>query len=87
MGTEGPAERPLPDDDTVTVDAVAIETGADGRLLLRLEDGSEQELSAPEQMFELLRPGLQVILYQGPDGGLLGWYLPEHEIGLDLRGS
>jgi hypothetical protein len=71
----------------VTVDAVAIETSADGSVLLRLEDGSEQELSAPEEMFDLLRPGLRVVLYHGPGGELHGWYLPEHKVGLDLRGS
>lgn len=79
--------RPLPDRDTVTVDAVAIETPVDGRVRIRLGDGSERQLSAPEEISELLRPGLRVVLYHGPNSELLGWYLPEHNVGLDLRGS
>jgi hypothetical protein len=86
MESEEPRQRPLPDEDADSkVEAVVVETSADARALLRLEDGSEQQLSAPEEMSELLRPGLRVILYHGPDDELLGWYLPEHEIGLDLR--
>ena len=69
----------------VTVDAVVIETSADGGVRLRLEDASEQQLSAPEEMSQLLRPGLRVVLYHSPNGDLLGWYLPEHGVGNDLR--
>jgi hypothetical protein len=78
-------QGPPPDDGIVMADAVVIETTADGRVRLRLENGSEEELSPREEMFELLRPGLSVVLYQDPDGGLLGWYLPEHDVGHDLR--
>jgi hypothetical protein len=85
MESEGPRQRPLPDTDTVTVDAIAIGTTADGRMRLRLEDDSERQVSAPEEMSELLRPGLRVVLYYRPSGELLGWYLPEHNVGLDLR--
>jgi hypothetical protein len=83
---KGPRQRPPPDHDTVTVDAVVIETTADRGVRLRLENGSEeQQLSAPEELSEFLRPGLRVVLYHGPSGELLGWYLPEHEVGRDLR--
>jgi hypothetical protein len=76
---------PPPDDGTVAVDAVVIEITADRRVRLRLENGSEEQLSAPEEMSELLRPGLQAVLYYGPNGELLGWYFPEHQVGHDLR--
>jgi hypothetical protein len=80
-----PNTLPPPDEGAVTVDAVVIETTADRRMLLRLENGSEEQLSAPEEMSELLRPGLRVVLYHDPNGELLGWYVPEHEVGYDLR--
>lgn len=87
METEGPGQPHLPDGGTVTVDAIVVETSANGRVRLRLDDGSEQELAAPEQIAELLRPEVQVVLYHGPAGELLGWYLPEHNVGWDLRSS
>jgi hypothetical protein len=79
------SERPSPDKGSVTIDAVVIEATADRRMLLRLENGSEEHRSPPEEMSELFRPGLRVVLYHSPNGDLLGWYLPEHEVGNDLR--
>jgi hypothetical protein len=85
LESEGPRQRPQSDKGTVTVDAVVIETITDRRVLLRLENGSKELLSVPAEMSELFRPGLRVVLYHSPNGDLLGWYLPEHEVGNDLR--
>lgn len=79
------AQRPPPDKGTVTVDALVSGTTADRRVRVRLEDGSERQLPACENMSELVRPGQRVVLYYGPGGELLGWYLPEDEVGYDLR--
>jgi hypothetical protein len=84
MENEGPG-RPLPDEGTVTVEAVALETTADRHWRLSLEDGSEQQIPAPAELAELLRPGMRVLLYFSPNRELLGWYLPEHKVGQDLR--
>jgi hypothetical protein len=89
MSVEGeePRQRPQLDEGTITVDAVVVETTADRRVRARFEDGSEQQLPAPapEEMSEHLAPGVRVVLYHGPNGELLGWYLPDHEVGQDLR--
>ena len=66
-------------------DAVAIETTAEGSVRLRLEDGSEEQLSVPAEMSGLLWPGRRVVIYRGPGGGLLGFFIPELRIGQDLR--
>jgi hypothetical protein len=84
MGSGGPFDRPT-GDGAVTVNAVALGATADGFVRLGLDDGSERQLSVPEEMSELLRPGERVVLYDDPNGELLGWYLPEHDVGQDLR--
>jgi hypothetical protein len=67
------------------IQAVAATRPAGGWVGLRLDDGSERRLSVPEGADELLRPGLEVILYHGAGGGLAGWYVPDQGIGFDLR--
>ncbi len=67
------------------IETVAALPPAGGWVGLRLEDGSERRLSVPEGMCELLRPGLEVVLYHRPGGGLAGWYVPDQGIGFDLR--
>jgi hypothetical protein len=56
-----------------------------GHVRVRLEDGSELELAVPEELSDLIRPGLRLVLYHGPGAALLGWYLPDRGIGIDLR--
>ena len=53
METEGPPQPPHPGEAPVAVDAV-IDATADGRMRLSLEDGSVQQLTAPEEISELL---------------------------------
>jgi hypothetical protein len=69
----------------ILVEAVAVSPAVEGEVRLRLEDGGEQQLSVPEDLSDLFRPRLRVVLYQGADGELQGWYVPEHGIGCDLR--
>jgi hypothetical protein len=84
MESGGPFARPT-GEGTVTVNAVALGATVDGLMRLGLEDGSERQLSVPDEMSEHLRPGERVVLYDDPNGELLGWYLPEHGVGQDLR--
>lgn len=84
MESEG-SRQPSPDKSTIRVEAVASEMTADGRVRLRLEDGGERFLPPPNEMSEFLRPGLRVVLYYAPNGELLGWFLPDYEVGQDLR--
>ena len=69
----------------IPVEAVAVSAAVEGEVRLRLEDGGEQRLSVPEDLSDLFRPRLRVVLYQGAAAELLGWYVPEHGIGCDLR--
>ena len=71
--------------ETAEVRAVTLSEASSGQVRLRLEDGSEQELAVPDHLSRLIRPGLDFVLYHGSDGRLLGWYLPDRGIGLDLR--
>jgi hypothetical protein len=45
----------------------------------------EQQLLVSDELSGLLRPGLRVILYCGPNGELLGIFIPELMIGQDWR--
>jgi hypothetical protein len=64
----------------------AVVLGSEGaRAQLRLADGSERELAVPEEFSGLFRQGQRVLLYHGAGGELLGWYLPDERMGLDLR--
>jgi hypothetical protein len=67
------------------VEATVLGTGEGSRAQLRLADGSERELHVPEELSELFRPGQRVLLYHGAGGELLGWYLPDEQMGFDLR--
>lgn len=58
---------------------------ADEKLLVRLRDGRECELPAPADADGQWNIGDPVIVFfEGP--APLGWYLPERQLGVDLRG-
>ena len=57
----------------------------DNGLLVRLYDGRAQELPAPDELSDQWKVGDPVLVFfDGRD--VLGWYLPESQIGVDLRG-
>jgi hypothetical protein len=72
-------------DETLVSEAVAMTAPVGGILVLRLADGGEGELEVPAHLCHLIRPGISLILYHDPGGELLGWYVPDRGIGLDLR--
>jgi hypothetical protein len=74
-----------PGEEPAELEAVTVTAPAGGHVRVRLEDESEQDVPVPEHLSDLLRPGLRIVLYHGPGAGLLGWYLPDRGIGLDLR--
>ena len=55
------------------------------RLLLRLQDGQDMEVPLVEQMRGRVDVGSDVIVYFDQHNRAVGWYLPDEEIGLDLR--
>ena len=65
--------------------AVAVGPCIDGRVAIRLADGTEQQLPVPEELSAVLRPGMKVVLYHAARGELLGWCLTDERLGVDLR--
>jgi hypothetical protein len=70
---------------TTEVQAVAVGPCIDGLVAIRLADGSNNQLPVPEELTPFLRPEMRVLLYHGPRGELLGWCLPDRQVGVDLR--
>lgn len=67
-----------------SVEAVALGPCVAGRVALRLSDGGELQLSVPEPLCGFFHLRARVVLYHGPDRELLGWLLPDQQIGVDL---
>lgn len=54
-------------------------------LVLNLQDGRELELPLVEQVRDRVSVGTPAIVYFDQHGREVGWYLPEEELGVDLR--
>ena len=52
---------------------------------LSLQDGRELELPLVEQLRDRVSAGTPAIVYFDQHGREVGWYLPEAELGVDLR--
>jgi DNA-binding CsgD family transcriptional regulator len=57
----------------------------DDALLLRLQDGRDLEVPLLEQLRERVDVGASAIVYFNQHERTIGWYLPDEEIGVDLR--
>lgn len=68
------------------LEAVAIGPCAGTRAAVRLADGTEREITVPISLSDLICAGMRVILYCEAGGELVGWSLPERQVGHDLRG-
>jgi hypothetical protein len=55
------------------------------RLLLKLQDGQDLEVPLVEQIRGRVDVDSEVIVYFDQHSRAVGWYLPDEEIGLDLR--
>jgi hypothetical protein len=58
----------------------------DGQLLARLYDGRSIELPAPEELDHGWEVGDPIMVFFEKED-VVGWYLPDTQLGLDLRGS
>jgi DNA-binding CsgD family transcriptional regulator len=54
-------------------------------LALKLRDGREMELPLPDSVSEHAVAGSDAIVYFDPSERAVGWYLPDEELGVDLR--
>jgi hypothetical protein len=90
MGSGGPGREPRdgspPEGHADCVEGTVLADSKGASAQLRLADGSELELPVPEDLSKLFREGQRVLLYHDAGGELLGWYLPDEQMGLDLRG-
>jgi DNA-binding CsgD family transcriptional regulator len=57
----------------------------DAGLVLRLEDGRDLQVPLPEQIGDRVRVGASAIVYFDQLERPIGWYLPDQELGVDLR--
>ena len=56
------------------------------RLALHLQDGRELEVPLLEQIRDGVYVGASAIVYFDQRSRMVGWYLPDEELGVDLRG-
>lgn len=70
---------------TTAVSATVAAPAGKHTLVLSLEDGRELELPVVDQLRVHVAAGTQAIVYFDQHGREVGWYLPEHELGVDLR--
>jgi DNA-binding CsgD family transcriptional regulator len=55
------------------------------RLMLRLQDGRDLEVPLLEQVRDGAQVGATAIVYYDERSRIVGWYLPDQELGVDLR--
>jgi DNA-binding CsgD family transcriptional regulator len=83
------APRPAAESESVSAAAAVSATvsALDGRdaLVMSLSDGRELALPLVEQLRDRVRVGSQAIVYFDQQGREVGWYLPDDELGVDLR--
>jgi DNA-binding transcriptional regulator LsrR (DeoR family) len=56
-----------------------------GDVLVRLGDGRALELSLVDEIRDRFEVGSRALIYFDADGTVVGWYLPDAGIGMDLR--
>jgi hypothetical protein len=65
--------------------AEVIGFSKDGDALVRLGDGRELEIPLVEEIRDRFEVGSPALIYFDGNGVLVGWYLPDAGIGMDLR--
>jgi hypothetical protein len=65
--------------------AEVIGFSQDDRALVMLERGGTMEIPLIDEIRDRLEVGSQVLVYFNEAGNLLGCYLPDADIGLDMR--
>jgi hypothetical protein len=65
----------------VEAEIVELRTG-DEEVVLRLPDGRDLEAWLPEELVEAAHSSARVDVYLSEGDRLVGWFLPEHNIGV-----
>lgn len=79
---ESPLARPARTARTLTAYVIGLYVGTPASALLRLENGRLARVSLPEALERHLDAGVQVVLYLDAADLVLGWSLPEEEVGV-----
>ena len=88
LNGDTPAPDELPEEDriaaasavTATVEAV----NPNGEAVLRLQDGRDLEVPVIDQIRDRVEVGAAIIAYFDQRERVVGWYLPDEELGVDL---
>ncbi|MBN1530514.1 MAG: helix-turn-helix transcriptional regulator [Thermoleophilaceae bacterium] len=70
---------------STAVAATVSSIGGKDLLVMSLTDGRELELPLVDQLRDRVRVGSQAIVYFDQHGREVGWYMPDEELGVDLR--
>jgi hypothetical protein len=65
--------------------AEVVKLSTNVRAMLRIDDGRALEVLVPERLHGRFEVGSPALVYVDRDGSLLGWYLPETGLGVDMR--
>jgi DNA-binding CsgD family transcriptional regulator len=84
-----PASIDLPERDRIgaatAVSATVVALRPKGEAVLRLQDGRDLEVPVIEQIRDRVDVGASTVAYFDQRDRVVGWYLPDQELGVDLR--
>ena len=67
------------------INATVADVSQDDEVALKLQDGRDLDLPLPENLSDYVDVGTDAIVYFDPCDRAVGWYLPDDELGVDLR--
>jgi len=67
------------------INATVARLAHEDEVALKLQDGRDLDLPMPEGLSEHVDVGSPAIVYFDPGDRAVGWYLPDDELGVDLR--
>lgn len=86
---ESPTSVEPPDRDQIgaasAVTATVLEVRPKGEAVLRLKDGRDLEVPVMQDIRDCVIVGAPIITYFDQRERVVGWYLPDEEVGVDLR--
>jgi DNA-binding CsgD family transcriptional regulator len=83
--TDGPGHETSHIGAASASDATVSVLGRKEGLVLRLRDGRDLEVPVPERLRGRVEVGASAIVYFDQRDRVVGWYLPDEELGVDLR--
>ena len=89
LNGDTPARDELPEEERIAaasaVTATVVAVKPKGEAVLRLQDGRDLEVPVIDQIRDSVDVGASIIAYFDQRDRVVGWYLPDEELGVDLR--